>query len=37
MLFGTDDSGMYYYDQHRIDKNNPNGLLPSDLKRFVRP
>ncbi len=37
MLFGTDDSGMYYYDQHKIDRNNPNGLLPSDLKRFVRP
>ncbi len=37
MLFGTDDSGLYYYDQHKIDKNNPNGLLPSDLKRFVRP
>jgi hypothetical protein len=37
MLFGTDDSGLYYYDQHRIDKNNPNGLLPSDLKRFLRP
>lgn len=37
MLFGTDDAGLYYYDQHRIDKNNPNGLLPSDLKRFLRP
>ena len=37
MLFGTDDSGLYYFDQHRIDKNNPNGLLPSDLKRFLRP
>lgn len=37
MLIGTDDSGLYYYDQHKIDKNNPNGLLPSDLKRFIRP
>lgn len=37
MLFGTDDSGLYYYNQHRIDRNNPNGLLPADLKRFIRP
>lgn len=36
MLFGTDDSEMYYYNQHRIDRNNPNGLLPSDLKRLSR-
>lgn len=36
MLIGTDDSGMYYYNQHAIDKSNPNGLLPADLKRFAR-
>ena len=36
MLIGTDDSDMYYYNQHRIDKANPNGLLPADLKRLAR-
>jgi len=36
MLIGTDDSEMYYYNQHRIDRNNPGGLLPSDLKRLSR-
>jgi hypothetical protein len=36
MLIGTDDSDMYYYNQHMIDKANPNGLLPSDLKRLAR-
>ncbi len=36
MLIGTDDSDMYYYHQHKIDKYNPNGLLPSDLKRLSR-
>lgn len=36
MLIGTDDSDMYYYNQHKIDKSNPNGLLPSDLKRLAR-
>jgi hypothetical protein len=36
MLIGTDDSNMYYYNQHTIDKNNPNGLLPADLKRFEK-
>ena len=34
MLIGTDDSNMYYYNQHMIDKCNPNGLLPADLKRL---
>ena len=34
MLIGTDDSNMYYYNQHLIDKANPNGLLPADLKRL---
>lgn len=36
MLIGTDDSNMYYYNQHTIDKVNPNGLLPADLKRLGR-
>jgi hypothetical protein len=36
MLIGTDDSDMYYYNQHLINKSNPNGLLPSDLKRLSK-
>jgi len=36
MLIGTDDAIMYYYNVHTIDKNNPNGLLPADLKRLAR-
>jgi hypothetical protein len=36
MLIGTDDSNMYYYNQHLIDKTNPNGLLPADLKRLAK-
>ena len=36
MLIGTDDSNMYYYNQHLIDKANPNGLLPADLKRLAK-
>jgi hypothetical protein len=36
MLIGTDDSNMYYYNQHTIDRVNPNGLLPADLKRLER-
>lgn len=36
MLIGTDDSDMYYYHQHKIDKLNPNGLLPADLKRLSK-
>lgn len=36
MLIGTDDNEMYYYNQHLIDNNNPDGLLPSDLKRLAR-
>jgi hypothetical protein len=36
MLIGTDDSNMYYYNQHTIDKANPNGLLPADLKRLAK-
>ena len=36
MLIGADDSELYYYNLHMIDKANPNGLLPDDLKRFER-
>jgi len=36
MLIGTDDANMYYYNLHTIDKSNPNGLLPADLKRLAR-
>ena len=36
MLIGTDDSELYYYDLHMVDKANPNGLLPQDLKRLER-
>jgi hypothetical protein len=36
MLIGTDDANMYYYHQHMIDKANPNGLLPADLKRLSK-
>jgi hypothetical protein len=36
MLIGTDDSDMYYYNQHLINNANPNGLLPADLKRLGR-
>jgi hypothetical protein len=36
MLIGTDDANMYYYNQHRIDKSNPYGLLPADLKRMAK-
>jgi hypothetical protein len=36
MLFGTDDSDLYYYNQHLIDKSNPDGLLPADLKRLSK-
>ena len=36
MFIGTDDAKVYYYDLHSISKSNPNGLLPSDLKRLSR-
>jgi hypothetical protein len=36
MLIGTDDANMYYYNQHMIDKANPNGFLPADLKRLAK-
>jgi hypothetical protein len=36
MLIGTDDAKMYYYNEHVINKANPNGLLPADLKRLAK-
>jgi hypothetical protein len=36
MLIGTDDADMYYYNQHLINKSNPNGLLTADLKRLSK-
>lgn len=36
MLIGTDDSNMYYYNEHSIDRANPNSFLPADLKRLAR-
>lgn len=36
MLIGTDDSNMYYYNQHKISNANPDGLLTADLKRLAK-
>jgi hypothetical protein len=36
MLLGIDDSEMYYYNLHLVDRANPNGLLPGDLKRLEK-
>jgi hypothetical protein len=36
MLIGVDDSEMYYYNLHLVDKANPDGLLPDDLKRLEK-
>jgi hypothetical protein len=36
MLIGTDDANMYYYNMHKIDKDDPNRFLHSDLKRLAR-
>jgi len=36
MLIGADDAEMYYYNQHLIGKDAPDGLLPADLKRLIR-
>jgi hypothetical protein len=36
MLIGIDDSEMYYYNLHMVDKANPNGLLTDDLKRLEK-
>ncbi len=36
MLIGTDDSELYYYNQHKIEPDSPNALLPSDLKKLEK-
>jgi hypothetical protein len=36
MLIGVADSELYYYNLHLVDKANPNGLLPEDLKRLEK-
>jgi hypothetical protein len=36
MLLGIDDSEMYYFNLHIVDKANPNGLLAEDLKRIMQ-
>jgi hypothetical protein len=36
MLIGADDADMYYYNQHKIDSKDANGLLESDLRRLAR-
>lgn len=34
MLLGINDGEMYYYNLHLVDRANPNGLIPADLKRL---
>lgn len=36
MLLGIADAELYYYNLHLVDKANPNGLLPEDLKRLEK-
>jgi hypothetical protein len=36
MLFGADDSQMYFYNYHTINPKRPVGLLSRDLKRLCR-
>lgn len=36
MLIGTDDSEMYYYNEHTISKSYPDGFLPADFKRIAK-
>ncbi len=36
MLFGADDSRMYFYNYHTINPKRPDGLLSRDLKRLCR-
>jgi hypothetical protein len=36
MLIGIDDSEMYYFNLHLVDRANPNGLLPGYLKRLEK-
>lgn len=36
MLIGTDDAGMYYYNEHTISKSYPDGFLQADFKRIAK-
>jgi hypothetical protein len=36
MLLGIAEPELYYYNLHLVDKANPNGLLPEDLKRLEK-
>jgi hypothetical protein len=36
MLLGIADSELYYYNLHLVDKANPNGILPEDLKNLEK-
>lgn len=36
LIMGTDDSEVYYFDYHMIDKKTPNVLLESDLKKMAK-
>jgi hypothetical protein len=36
MLLGIADSELYYYNLRLVDKSNPNGLLPEDLKNLEK-
>lgn len=36
MLIGADDSELYYYNQHKIEPDSPNALLPADLKKLEK-
>lgn len=36
MILGAADGRLYYYDHHRINNRNPDGLLEKDLKKLKR-
>lgn len=36
LIMGADDSEVYYFDYHMIDKKTPNVLLESDLKKMAK-
>lgn len=36
MIIGADDSEVYYFDYHNIDKKTPDRLLKSDLKKMAK-
>jgi hypothetical protein len=36
VIIGAGDANFYYFDYHKIDNNNPDGLLESDLKKLAK-